>query len=116
MDPPLGPSIALTRGMRLSALRYSAAGKAVWGRAVTAALLASLLLSAVPAQAGGPQSGTGKALTAQQQARIARRHAKLDLQLNDAVEDAVNGESNVIIEFNDERIQRSISGRSSTGI
>jgi serine protease AprX len=92
--------------MRLSALRYSAAGKAVWGRAVTAALLASLLLLAAPAQAGGPQPGTGKALTAQQQAkqaRIARRHGKLDLQLNDAVEDAVNGESNVIIEFNDER-------------
>ena len=92
--------------MRLSALRYSAAGKAVWGRAVTAALLASLLLPAAPAEAGGPQPGTGKALTAQQQAkqaRIARRHAKLDLLLNDAVEDAANGESNVIIEFNDER-------------
>src|SRR5688572_2849966 len=93
--------------MRLSALQFRAAGKAVWGRAVLSAVLSTLLLSAAPAEASGPQSGKGSALTAKQQAakaaRIARRHAKLDLQLNDAVEDATNGESNVIIVFNDER-------------
>ncbi|MBY0497471.1 MAG: S8 family serine peptidase [Cyanobacteria bacterium] len=93
--------------MRLSALRFGAAGKAVWGRATVMALLAALLLSAAPAEASGPQRGKGKALTAKQQharqARIARRHAKLDLHLNDAVEDAINNESNVIIEFNDEK-------------
>ena len=95
--------------MRLSALQYSAAGKAVWGRAILMALLAMLLLPAATADAaGGPPLGKGKAaLTAKQQAardaRIARRHAKLDLQLNDAVEDAVDGQSNVIIEFNDDR-------------
>jgi serine protease AprX len=71
------------------------------------ALLAMLLLPAATADAAGsPPPGKGKALTAQQQAakdaRIARRHAKLDLQLNDAVEDAANAESNVIIEFYDE--------------
>jgi serine protease AprX len=89
--------------MTSSALQFTAAGKAVWGRAVLMALLATLLLSVAPAEASGPQSGKkGSALTAKQQARaarIARRHAKLDLHLNDAVEDAVSGESNVIIEF-----------------
>ena len=92
--------------MRLSAHQNSAAGKAVWGRAVLMALLAMLLLSAAPAEASGPQSGKGKALSAKQAAqaaRVARRHAKLDLQLNDAVEDAVLGESNVIVVFNDDR-------------
>jgi serine protease AprX len=93
--------------MRLSALQFNAAGKAVWGRAVLSAVFATLLLSAAPAEASGPQSRKGSALSAKQQAakaaRIARRHAKLDLQLNDAVEDATNGESNVIIVFHDER-------------
>ena len=93
--------------MRLSALQYSAAGKAVWGRAVLIALLAMLLLPAATADAAGsPPPGKGTTLTAKQQAaqdaRVARRHAKLDLQLNDAVEDAANAESNVIIEFYDE--------------
>jgi serine protease AprX len=35
-------------------------------------------------------------------ARKARRHAKLDRQLNDAVEDKANGQSDVIIEFHDD--------------
>ena len=96
--------------MKSSALQFRAAGKAVWGRAVLMALLASQLLLAAPAEASGPQSGRARALTATvtgdqsaKAARIARRHAKLDLQLNDAAEDAVNGNSNVIIEFTDER-------------
>ena len=91
--------------MTVSALRYSAAGKAVWGRAILTALLAILLLPAAPAEASGPQSGKTKAVSAQEaarKARIARRHAKLDIALNDATEDAINGTSNVIIEFNDE--------------
>src|SRR5687767_14336916 len=91
--------------MNVTSHRYSAAGKAVWGRAILVALFAMLLLPAA-SEASGPQPSKVKAVTAAKQAertaRIARRHAKLDLQLNDAVEDAVNGESNVIIEFNDE--------------
>ena len=94
--------------MRVSALRYRAAGKAVWGRAVLTALLAIGLLPAAPAEASGPPTvgKVVKALTAKEQAqaaRLARRHAKLDQQLNDAVEDALSNESNVIIEFNDDR-------------
>ena len=65
-----------------------------------------MLLLPAASEAGGPQPSKEKAVSAAKQAartaRIARRHAKLDLQLNDAVEDVVNGESNVIIEFNDE--------------
>ena len=92
----------------MSALRYSAAGKAVWGRAVLTALLAIVLLPAAPAEASGPPTlgKVVKAVTAKQQARaarIARRHAKLDLQLNEAVEEALSDESNVIIEFHDDR-------------
>ena len=90
--------------MRLSALQFSASGKAVWGRAVLAALLAMLLLSAAPAEAGS-QPVVGKVLTAKQQAaragRLARMRAKLDVHLVDAVEGDVNGESNVIIAFID---------------
>jgi serine protease AprX len=78
----------------------------VWGRAILTALLAMLLLPAAPAEASGPRPGKAKAVSAQKQAaraaRIARRHVKLDLALNDAVEDQANGQSNVIIEFNDE--------------
>jgi serine protease AprX len=90
--------------MRLSAPRSNTAGKAVWGRAVLMALLATVLLSAAPAEAAGSPPGI-KVLTARQQAaraaRIARLRAKLDVRLTDAVEEAVNGESNVIIVFND---------------
>ncbi len=75
----------------------------MWGRAVLTALVAIALLQAEPAAASGPKPRSGKVLTSQQTAaRIARRHAKLDAQLNDAVEDTLNGESKVIIEFNDE--------------
>src|SRR6185436_9037966 len=92
--------------MTVSALRYSAAGKAVWGRAILTALFAILLLPAAPAEASGPQPGNRKFVTAGQhaawQARIARRNAKLDQALNDATEDAADKSSNVIIEFNDE--------------
>ena len=93
--------------MTVSAFRYSAAGKAVWGRAILTALLAMLLLPAASAEASGQPPGHHRqsesaAVRAARAARIARRHAKLDVQLNDAVEDAVNGQSNVIIEFNDE--------------
>ena len=105
--------------MTVSALRYSAAGKAVWGRAILATLLAMLLLPAAPVEASGPQSGKKTVSAAQQaarKARIARRHAKLDLALNDAVEDAANGSSNVIIEFNDEtdsvNLVKSFGGKS----
>ena len=91
--------------MNVPTHRYSAAGKAVWGRAILVALFAMLLLPAA-SEASGPQPGKVNAVTAAKQAaraaRIARRHAKLDLQLNDAVEDVVDGESSVIIEFNDE--------------
>jgi serine protease AprX len=92
--------------MTVSAPRHSAAGKAVWGRAILIAWLAMMLLPAAPVEASGPSPGKRSAVSAAkraaQAARIARRHAKLDLRLNDAVEDAINGESNVIIEFNDE--------------
>ena len=70
-----------------------------------AALLAVLLLSAAPAEAGESQPVVGKVLTAKQQAaraaRQARMRAKLDVHLVDAVEGDVNGESNVIVAFND---------------
>ena len=106
MNRPLGLSIALPPSVKLSALRSDSAGKAVWGRAVLTILVAIALLPAQSAAASGPAPQSQKALSSQQAAaraaRIARRHAKLDLQLNDAVEDAVNDDSNVIIEFNDE--------------
>jgi serine protease AprX len=92
--------------MTVSALRYSAAGKAVWGRAILTALFAMLLLPAARVEASGPPGGhqaLSPAQSAARAARIARRHAKLDLALNDAVEDAVDRTSRVIIEFNDER-------------
>jgi serine protease AprX len=83
------------------------------------ALLTALVLSAAPAEAaGGSSSGKVKVLTAKQksalEARIARRNAKLDLPLNDAVEDDANGESNVIVEFKDKieaKIVRGHGGR-----
>ena len=91
--------------MRLSAPRSDTTGKAVWGRAVLMALLATLILSAAPAEAGGSSPVSGKALTAKQQAaraaRTARLRSKLDVRLTDAAEDAVNGESDVIVVFND---------------
>jgi serine protease AprX len=91
--------------MRLSAPLSNTAGKAVWGRAVLAALLATRLLSAAPAEAAGGLPPGIKVLTAKQQAARAARHArlgtKLDVRLTDAVEEAVNGESNVIVVFND---------------
>ena len=77
----------------------------MWGRAVLAALLATLLLSAAPAEAAGGSPLGIKALTAKQQAARAARHArlrtKLDVRLTDAVEETVNGVSNVIVVFND---------------
>ena len=89
--------------MSVSAYRYSVSGKAVWGRAILGALFAMLLLP-TGSEASGRQAG--KAVTAAKQAtraaRIARGHATLDLQLNDAVEDAVTGKSNVIVDFKDE--------------
>jgi serine protease AprX len=103
---PHGLPIALGRGMTVSARRYSAAGKAVWGSAILTALLV-LLLQAAPLEASGQPPGNHRkaesaAVKQARAARIARRHAKLDLLLNDATEDAINGQSNVIIEFNDE--------------
>ena len=69
-------------------------------------LLTSLLfLSAAPTEASAPaqkSAAASEAKQAQRAARLARRHAKLDPQLNDAAEDAINAESSVIIEFNDE--------------
>ncbi|HEX8028313.1 MAG TPA: S8 family serine peptidase [Vicinamibacterales bacterium] len=90
--------------MTVSAYRNRPAEKAVWGRAILMSLVASLLLfPAAPTEASGEQPGKSKsALSARQADRMARRHAKLDQQLNDAVEDANNAESNVIIEFNDD--------------
>ena len=91
--------------MRLSALRSNTAGKAVWGRAVLMALLATVLLSAAPAEAAGGSPPGIKVLTAKQQAARAARHArlrtKLDVRLTDAAEEAVTGESNIIVVFND---------------
>lgn len=93
--------------MRSSALPINGAKKVTWGRAVFLAVLAALLLSVTPADAASGkapkgQSAAAAAKQAQREARKARRHAKLDQHLNDAVEDAVTGESAVIIEFNDQ--------------
>jgi serine protease AprX len=90
-----------------SALQRSAE-KAVWGRAVLAIFIAALLLPVTPAEAA--LKAASKLLKvsvldskqAQRDARKARRHAKLDRHLNDAVEDRANGQSDVIIEFNDD--------------
>jgi serine protease AprX len=80
--------------------------KAVWGRAILIALSAILLLPAASAEASGPKPTKTTSVSAAKQAaraaRIARRHAKLDLQLNDAVEDAITADSDVIVEFNDD--------------
>jgi serine protease AprX len=84
------------------------AKKVTWGRAVFFAVLAALLLSAAPANAAGPgksqnvQTAASAAKQAQREARRARQHAKLDQHLNDAVEDAVSGDSEVIVEFYDD--------------
>ena len=92
--------------MRFAPPRVNGAKKAVWGRSILFAVLAALLLSASPADAAAKKTpaevtAAAAAKKAQRTARIARRHAKLDIKLNDAVEDAANGESAVIIEFND---------------
>ena len=63
-----------------------------------------LLLSPAPTEASALSAKPESVSEAKQAARgerLARRHAKLDQQLNDAVEDVLNAESNVIIEFND---------------
>jgi serine protease AprX len=85
---------------------FHSAEKAVWGRAVLFALIAALLIPAAPAEAQllkfGKKVSAADSKKAALEARKARRHAKLDQHLNDAVEDTVNAESNVIIEFHDE--------------
>ena len=93
--------------MRFSAPPLHDARRDVWGRVFLPVLLASLLFSAVPAEAASGNAGNRKAdaataKRAAHDARVARRHPKLDLQLNDAVEDAVDQDSDVIIMFNDE--------------
>ena len=91
--------------MTLCVQQTIGAGKAVWGRAIVMSLLSTLLLlSAAPTEASGqsPKPEVSAAKQTARAARLARRHAKLDQQLNDAVEDALNAESDVIIEFNDE--------------
>jgi serine protease AprX len=95
-------------GMNSSAPRYHGAEKAVWGRAILFTVMASFLLSVAPADAQLLRSGKNNkgpaaaARQAEREARKARRHAKLDQHLNDAVEDKESSESAVIIEFNDE--------------
>jgi len=94
--------------MRSSAPRLGSTGKAVWGRSILFPLLVAILaLTAAPAEAQrlngmGKNKATAAAKQAEQDARKARRHSKLDLQLNDAVEDKANSNSKVIIEFTDE--------------
>src|SRR5688500_12378166 len=81
------------------------AEKAVWGRAILFSLIAALLLTAAPAEAAlkaGTKVSAGDPKQAALEARKARRHAKLDQHLNDAVEDQATAESNVIIEFHDD--------------
>ena len=82
--------------------------KAVWGRAIVFTVLATFVVSVMPAGAqllgkGQNKASSAAARLAEREARKARRHAKLDQHLNDAVEDASSGQSNVIIEFNDDR-------------
>ena len=91
----------------ISAPSNRGADKAVWGRAILFTVLASFLLSVTPAEAqllkhGQNKASAAAAKQAEREARKARRHAKLDQHLNDAVEDKANGESAVIIEFHDE--------------
>src|SRR5687767_2117465 len=80
------------------------ARKAVWGRGILYSLIAALLLSASPIEAAGEAGkvSAGDPKLAALEARLARRHAKLDQHLNDAVEDQANAVSDVIIEFHDE--------------
>jgi serine protease AprX len=80
--------------------------KAVWGRAVLFSLIA-LSFAAVPVEAqllkGSARISSADERQLAREARKARRHAKLDQHLNDSVEDNENAESNVIIEFHDDR-------------
>ena len=90
-----------------SALRHSAE-KAVWGRTILGVVFACLMLSATPAEAASKGASKGPSVSAADSkkavldARKARRHPKLDQQLNDAVEDKANGQSDVIIQFHDD--------------
>lgn len=67
--------------MTVPVLRSSLAGKAVWGRAILVVVLAMLFLAASPAEAN--ERSKGKSVSASQPAaraaRVARRHAKLDV-------------------------------------
>ena len=94
--------------MSFSAPRNHGADKAVWGRAILFTALISFALPGIPAEAqllklGQSKASAAAAKQAEREARKARRHAKLDQHLNDAVEDKANGESAVIIEFHDDR-------------
>src|SRR5687767_13365569 len=94
--------------MLSSAPRNHGADKAVWGRAILFTALVSFVLSGIPAEAqliklGQNTASAAAAKLAAHEARTARRHAKLDQLLNDAVEDQANGQSAVIIEFHDDR-------------
>ncbi len=91
-----------------SAPRNHGADKAVWGRAILLTALISFALPGIPAEAqllklGQSKASAAAAKQAEREARKARRHAKLDQHLNDAVEDKASGESAVIIEFHDDR-------------
>src|SRR5687768_16272930 len=84
---------------------FQGAEKAVWGRALLFSLIAALLLPVAPVEAAlksGKNVSAGDPHHAALDARKARRHAKLDQNLNDAVEDKANAESSVIIEFHDD--------------
>jgi serine protease AprX len=94
--------------MPSSAPRYHGADKAVWGRAILFTALVSFALPGIPAEAqllklGQNTVSAAAAKQAAHEARKARRHAKLDQLLNDAVEDQANGQSAVIIAFHDDR-------------
>src|SRR5688572_1751485 len=81
------------------------ARKAVWGRGILFSLIATFALSASPIEAAGKAGkkvSAGDPKLAALAARLARRHAKLDQHLNDAVEDQANAVSDVIIEFHGE--------------
>src|SRR5688572_12297556 len=81
------------------------ARKAVWGRGILFSLIATFVLSASPIEAAGKAGkkvSAGDPKLAALEARLARRHAKLDQHLNDAVEDQANAVSDVIIEFHGE--------------
>src|SRR5687768_14603470 len=94
--------------MSFSAPRNHGADKALWGRAILFTALISFVLPGIPAEAQLLKPGLNRvspaaAKQAEREARKARRHAKLDQHLNDAVEDQANSESAVIIEFHDDR-------------